>query len=105
MGVDMIMNILLFWVIWKFLWKKSRTKHMYENGFGPGRDAIAYALFVVAVVFFTFGPYLIAGGATMAVPFIVFGGIFAAYAITVRIPLGAVKEDVVDTSRRIDRRG
>lgn len=104
MGADMIMNVALFWVIWKFFWKKSRTKHMTLNGRAGNADAVAFAIFVVAVVFFTFGPYLLDGGISMVLPFIVFGGIIAAYCITVRIPLGAEKENRVDGAYRIENR-
>lgn len=104
MGMDMILNILLFWIVWKFLWKKSRNKHMILHGYTASADIIAFAIFAAIAVIVTFVPFFIMGGTNMIIPFIAFGGIFTAYAVTVRVPFGAEKEkyEPVDPSYRID---
>lgn len=94
MGIDLIMDIALFWLIYKFAWKKSRIKHMAARGLADNRDNIAFAVFVVAFCVSLFGPIL--AGLDMFSSFWVFSGIALSYFITTRIRLGACEADEYD---------
>lgn len=91
MGIDLIMDIALFWLIYKFAWKKSRMKHMTARGLADDRDNIAFAVFVVTFCLSLFGPIL--AGLDIFSSFWVFGGIALSYVVTTRIRLGACEAD------------
>ena len=87
MGIDLLMDIGMFYVIWRFMWKKSRNKHMERVG---RSNAMDFAYFIVFVIVFLASLLII--GTHMAVfgifaPFYVIAAIIAAYAVTVRMTL------------------
>lgn len=99
MGIDLLMDIALFYVIWRFLWKKSRNKHMARKGRSSAMDSIYFIVFVTIFV----GSMLIVGTNMGAfgifAPFYVIGAIVVAYWLTVRVTFFV---PLADASKTLD---
>lgn len=89
MGIDLLMDVAAFFVIYKVFWHKSRTRHMGAKGLSGEKDSAAFALFVALFCASVFGSALYGDFCGMFTPFTVFVGIGFAYLVSTRAALGA----------------
>lgn len=100
MGLDLMIDVAMFYVIYKFLWLPSRTKHVAGQGYSMKNSTAAYIVFCIGFVLSLVIPYLVFTGMARItmMPFIGLGSIAVLFFLSVRIPLDGLTDKPEETS-------